>query len=190
MESTVLQTSETAPSAGEHAFKIVITGPVGAGKTTFINTVSEITTVSTEASMSDGGMGDKTTTTVGIDFGRVSLGGDLALYLFGTPGQERFDFMWDIVAQGMLGAIMLVDAARPETLEQARSMLGYFRELGPVPLIVGANKVSDFSSERDVIVESLELRDDEYVVPTDARDREAVKRTVIELLELVVARLA
>ena len=75
-------------------------------------------TVSTEAGISDGtGDGEKTTTTVGIDFGRVSLSGDMALYLFGTPGQERFDFMWDIVAKGMLGVIMLVDCQRPETFD-------------------------------------------------------------------------
>src|SRR5437016_3616917 len=90
--------------SGAHAFKIVVTGPVGAGKTTFINTISEVKTVSTEAGISHGtdearlggpGLEGKDTTTVGIDFGQLSLSGGLELYLFGTPGQERFSFMWD-----------------------------------------------------------------------------------------------
>ncbi len=175
---------------GTHAFKIVVSGPVGAGKTTFINSVSEIETVSTEAGISDGsGSGDKTTTTVGIDFGRITVGGDMELYLFGTPGQERFDFLWDIVARGMLGVIMLGDCERPEAVAESRRILDPVRALGDVPVIIGANKVRDFSVDARSLGEHLELRDHEFVVPTDARDREQVKQTLIELLELVVARL-
>ena len=175
---------------GTHAFKIVVSGPVGAGKTTFINSVSEIETVSTEAGISDGSeSGDKTTTTVGIDFGRITVGGDMELYLFGTPGQERFDFLWDIVARGMLGVIMLVDCERPDSFAESRRILDHFRGLGDVPVIIGANKIQDFAEDTRALSEHLELRDHEFVVPTDARDREQVKQTLIELLELVVARL-
>ena len=175
---------------GTHAFKIVVSGPVGAGKTTFINSVSEIETVSTEAGISDGSeSGDKTTTTVGIDFGRITVGGDMELYLFGTPGQERFDFLWDIVARGMLGVIMLVDCERPDSFAESRRILDHFRALGDVPVIIGANKIQDFADDARALGEHLELRDHEFVVPTDARDREQVKQTLIELLELVVARL-
>lgn len=174
------------------SFKIVVTGPVGAGKTTFITTISEIETVSTEAAISDGNgrIGDKTTTTVGIDFGRLSLAGGLELHLFGTPGQQRFDFMWDIVSQGMLGYILLIDAARPDTHAAAKDIYDHFRAQSDVPAIIAANKVSDFASEHDAIVEALGLSDDDFVVPTDAFDPKAVKQTLIELLELVVAGLA
>lgn len=189
--AAVLDADPLIANTGSHAFKIVVTGPMGAGKTTFINAVSEIETVATEAGISDGtGTDEKTTTTVGIDFGKVSLSGGLELYLFGTPGQERFEFMWDIVAKGMLGVIMLVDCERPESFERSREMLDYFRARGDVPAIIAANKVVDFGADADAVAAALDLRAHEFVVPTDARDREAVKQTVIELLELVVARLA
>ena len=181
------------PNEGEgQSFKIVVTGPVGAGKTTFITTISEIETVSTEATISDGQgrTADKTTTTVGIDFGRLSLSGGLELHLFGTPGQQRFDFMWDIVSQGMLGYILLIDSARPETHAAAKDIYDHFRSKSDVPAIIAANKVNDFASEHKAIVEALGLTDDDFVVPTDAFDPRAVKQTLIELLELVVAGLA
>ena len=187
-----------ADAVGAHAFKIVVTGPVGAGKTTFINTISEVQTVATEAAISGRadeaalagpGLEGKDTTTVGIDFGQLSLPGGLELYLFGTPGQERFSFMWDIVSQGMLGVIVLVDCARPETHETACNMLDYFRAKGNVPAIIAANKVSDYAVDQARIVEALGLREGEFVIPTDALDRVAVKQTLIELLELVVATL-
>jgi small GTP-binding protein len=185
-----MDTAAALDHAGNHAFKIVVTGPVGAGKTTFINTVSEIKTLTTEASISDGtGSQSKTTTTVGIDFGRVTFNGNLELFLFGTPGQERFDFMWDIAAKGMLGVIMLIDCQDPASFANGRKMLDYFRGLGDVPAIIAANKVEDFATDGSAIMKALELKDHEFVVPTDARDRAAVKQTVIELLELVVARL-
>lgn len=191
MSSTALLETDRVAASSTHAFKIVVTGPVGAGKTTFINAVSEIDTVATEAGISDGtAIGDKTTTTVGIDFGKVTLTGGLELYLFGTPGQERFDFMWDIVAKGMLGVIMLVDCERPDSFEKSREMLEHFRSLGQVPAIIAANKVVDYRRDAEAVSAALELRDHEFVVPTDARNRESVKQTVIELLELVVAQLA
>jgi hypothetical protein len=154
-----------------------------------------VKTVSTEAAITDAGevagpgLEGKDTTTVGIDFGQLTLSGGLELFLFGTPGQERFSFMWDIVSEGMLGVIVLVDCARPETHEAARRMLDYFRAKGDVPAIVAANKVTDFVADEARIVEVLGLTDREFVVPTDALDRQSVKQTLIELLELVVASL-
>lgn len=183
-------------AGGAHAFKLVVTGPVGAGKTTFINTISEVRTVSTEAGISSQsgdagapGLEGKDTTTVGIDFGQLTLSGGLQLFLFGTPGQERFSFMWDIVSQGMLGVIVLVDCSRPQTYDQSRAMLDYFRAKGDVPAIIAANKVGEFEAEKAAIVDALGLAEHEFVVPTDALDRVAVKQTLIELLELVVASL-
>jgi small GTP-binding protein len=190
MSSSVLLDAGAESAPGTAAFKIVVAGPVGAGKTTFINTISEIETVATEAPISDGsGTATKTTTTVGIDFGRITLAGGLELYLFGTPGQERFTFMWDIVSTGMLGVIILLDCERPETYATARTQLEYFRARGDVPAIVAANKVDDFEVERERIIAALDLSESDFVVPTNALDRQAVKQTLIELLELVVATL-
>ena len=175
---------------GSQAFKIVVTGPVGAGKTTFINTISEIETVSTEAAISDGQtLGEKTTTTVGMDFGRLTLSGGLELHLFGTPGQQRFDFMWDIVSHGMLGYIVLLDCARPETHAQAHDIIKHFRSRSDVPSLVAANKCSDLNALRPMLTSALDLSDEDFLVPTDARRPAAVKQTLIELLELVVAGL-
>jgi uncharacterized protein len=174
------------------AFKIVVTGPVGAGKTTFINTISEIRTIGTEAGISDGSATqEKATTTVGFDFGQIALRDEMELYLFGTPGQDRFDFVWDVLSKGMLGVILLLDCERPDTWPAGRAMLDYFRARGDahVPVIVAANKVTDFAIARDGIALTLGLTEHDFVVPTDARDRQAVKQTLIELLELVVASL-
>jgi small GTP-binding protein len=179
---------DPAGSAATHAFKVVVTGPVGVGKTTFISTISEIETVATEAAISDGtGTGTKTTTTVGIDFGRLAVGGGMELYLFGTPGQQRFDFMWDITAEGALGVILLLDCQRPDTYPEARKVLEHFRSRVAAPTLVAANKVDDFATERPRIVEALGLSEHDFVVPTNALERGAVKQTLIELLELVVA---
>lgn len=185
--ATVLDPFGTATT---HAFKIVVTGPVGVGKTTFISTISEIETVATEANISDGtGTASKTTTTVGIDFGRLAVGGGMELYLFGTPGQQRFDFMWDITAEGALGVILLLDCERPETYPEARAVLEHFRARVSAPTLVAANKVVDFDTERPRIVEALGLSETDFVVPTNALERTAVKQTLIELLELVVTYL-
>jgi small GTP-binding protein len=188
---TMLQPSTVLDPVGPattHAFKVVVTGPVGVGKTTFISTISEIETVATEAAISDGtGTETKTTTTVGIDFGRLAVGGGMELFLFGTPGQQRFDFMWDITAEGALGVILLLDCQRPDTYTEARLVLEHFRSRVSAPTLVAANKVDDFAAERPRIVEALGLGDHDFVVPTNALDRGAVKQTLIELLELVVA---
>lgn len=176
--------------AAGHAFKIVITGPVGVGKTTFISTISEIETVATEAAISDGsGTATKSTTTVGIDFGRLAVAPGMELYLFGTPGQQRFDFMWDIAAEGALGVILLLDCERPDTYPQAREVLEHFRSRVSVPTLIAANKIGDFDAERPRIEAALGLSETDFVVPTNALDRAAVKQTLIELLELVVATL-
>ncbi len=102
---------------GGQAVKIVVTGPFAAGKTTLIRTISEITVLSTERGITDETRARKAETTVAMDFGRITIDRDLVLYLFGTPGQERFDFMWEILGEGMLGYVLLVDSTRPETYD-------------------------------------------------------------------------
>jgi len=122
------------------AVKIVITGPFNAGKTEFIRSVSEIEVVSTERAISDDTKTVKNQTTVAIDFGRITIDDDLVLYLFGTPGQKRFDFMWEILSEGMLGFIVLIDSVKPETFREARRLLDIFRGYADTPFVVAANK--------------------------------------------------
>ena len=95
---------------GGQAVKVVVTGPFSAGKTTLIRTISEITVLSTERGITDSTRKRKAETTVAMDFGRITIDRDLVLYLFGTPGQDRFDFMWEILGEGMIGYLLLVDA--------------------------------------------------------------------------------
>src|SRR5512142_998709 len=120
--------------------KIVVTGPFNSGKTEFIRSVSEIDVVSTERRISAEAERVKESTTVAMDFGRITVDEDLVLYLFGTPGQRRFDFMWEILSEGMLGFIVMVDSTRPETFREARSILETFRAYAPTPYVVAANK--------------------------------------------------
>src|SRR5512134_1963421 len=120
--------------------KMVVTGPFAAGKTEFIRTISEIDVVSTERKISSDAERIKDATTVAMDFGRISIDEELVLYLFGTPGQKRFDFMWEILSEGMLGFVVVVDSTRPETFREARSILETFRAYAPTPYVVAANK--------------------------------------------------
>src|SRR5574338_1234225 len=121
--------------------KMVVTGPFSAGKTEFIQSVSEIDVVSTERKItSKEERAVKQNTTVAMDFGRITVDDDLVLYLFGTPGQKRFDFMWEILSEGMLGFVVMVDSTRPETFREARSILETFRAYAPTPYVVAANK--------------------------------------------------
>ena len=120
--------------------KMVVTGPFSSGKTQFIQTVSEIDVVATERKISSESERIKETTTVAMDFGRITVDDDLVLYLFGTPGQKRFDFMWEILSEGMLGFVVMVDSSRPETFREARRILETFRAYAPTPYVVTANK--------------------------------------------------
>lgn len=163
--------------------KILIGGPFGAGKTTMIRTISEITVVSTERDVSDHTRSIKPQTTVAMDFGRITVGRNLALYLFGTPGQERFDFMWEILAEGMLGFVLLVDLQREESLEEGARILRLFLDVAETPFIVAANKINgEWQGVEARVRERLNLPDHVRVVPCDARDRESVKQVLIEFL--------
>jgi uncharacterized protein len=170
--------------------KIVVTGPFDAGKTTFIRTISEITVLSTERPVS---VPNSTTerTTVAMDFGRITVDRDLALYLFGTPGQERFEFMWDILAEGMLGFILMVDARRAESMGEARRIRTHFAELAEVPFIVAINKADDADRAQVVsrVRAELDLPDQVPAVVADARDREDVKAALVTFLRTVLDRL-
>ena len=172
---------------GGTAVKIVVTGPFAAGKTTLIRTISEITVLSTEKDITDETRSRKSETTVAMDFGRITIDRDLVLYLFGTPGQDRFDFMWEILGEGMLGYILLVDADRPDSLQEAVGILGAFRKMARVPFVVGLNRAAGLApGDEDHIRAALALDADVPVVPCDATDRESVKAVLLALLYSVV----
>jgi len=164
--------------------KIVVTGPFNAGKTEFIRSISEIEVVSTERKISTGEeMRVKETTTVAMDFGRISVDDDLVLYLFGTPGQKRFDFMWEILSEGMLGFIVLIDSTRPETYREARGILQTFKIYAPTPYVLAANKqdCEDAWSVEDIRL-ALRLDPKIKLLPCVATNKESVKNVLLELL--------
>jgi small GTP-binding protein len=172
---------------GGQAVKIVVTGPFAAGKTTLIRTISEITVLSTERGITDETRSRKAETTVAMDFGRITIDRDLVLYLFGTPGQERFDFMWEILGEGMLGYVLLVDATRPETLAEAQNILDAFRRMARVPFVVALNRPDQLGSMgEDAVRAALELSSHVPVVPCDATDKDSVKNVLLALLYSVL----
>jgi len=172
------------------AVKMVVTGPFAAGKTEFIRTISEIDVVSTERKISSVAERVKDQTTVAMDFGRITIDEDLVLYLFGTPGQKRFDFMWEILSEGMLGFIVVVDSSRPETFREARSILDTFRGYAATPYVVAANKQDheDAWSPEDLRI-ALKIDGDIKVLPCVARDRESVQNALLELLYSILERM-
>ena len=172
---------------GGTAVKIVVTGPFAAGKTTLIRTISEITVLSTDRGITDDTRSRKSDTTVAMDFGRITIDHDLVLYLFGTPGQDRFDFMWEILGEGMLGYVLLVDASRPESLDEAVSILEAFRRMANVPFVVALNRAEGLDeADEERVRKTLELHSDVPVVPCDATDRESVKSVLLALLYSVM----
>jgi small GTP-binding protein len=170
--------------------KIVVTGPFSAGKTEFIRSVSEIDVVSTERKITSEVERIKERTTVAMDFGRITVDDDLVLYLFGTPGQKRFDFMWEILSEGMLGFVVMVDSTRPETFREARSILETFRAYAPTPYVVAANK-QDCTDAWDLDDMRLALRLDPDIkfLPCVASQKELVKKVLLELLYSILAEM-
>lgn len=170
--------------------KMVVTGPFSAGKTEFIQSISEIDVVSTERKISSEIERIKETTTVAMDFGRISIDEEMVLYLFGTPGQKRFDFMWEILSEGMLGFVVIIDSTRPETFREARKILETFRAYAPTPYVVAANKqdLADAWELEDMRI-ALRLSSDIKLVECVATQKELVKNVLLELLYSILAEL-
>ena len=167
--------------------KVVITGPFNAGKTTFIKSVSEIAVLSTERQLSVASGEGAGETTVAMDFGRITISDDVVLYLFGTPGQQRFSFMWETLSEGMLGFVFVVDASAEDSVQAAIDMIGFFTTMSDVPFVVAANKVPlDDPSALTELRERLGLAASIPLLPVDARDRASVKGVLLGLLQCVL----
>ncbi|MFI9640983.1 GTP-binding protein [Micromonospora sp. NPDC051925] len=172
------------------ALKILIAGGFGAGKTTLVSALSEVRPLQTEEVLTDAGIGTddlsgvegKSTTTVAMDFGRITITDDLQVYLFGTPGQDRFWFLWDELAFGALGAVVLADTRR---LADCFPSIDYFEQRG-IPFVVGVNCFEDTRRfGTDAVRQALDIEPEVPVVLCDARDRQSGKLVLISLVEHV-----
>ncbi|KYK31952.1 MAG: ATP/GTP-binding protein [Theionarchaea archaeon] len=165
--------------------KILVTGAFNAGKTTFIRSISEIDTVYTDKKMLE----TDELTTVAMDFGRITIDQDISLYLFGTPGQERFDFMWEILREDIIGFVLLVDSTMPD-LDATVRILKFLSKESDIPFVVACTKQDQENAlPLERVQKTLHL-DDVPVLPCVATDRESVKDVLLALLHQILERVS
>jgi uncharacterized protein len=166
------------------ALKIVVTGAYAAGKTSFIRAISEIDIVTTEYEVTEPEERLlKCETTVALDFGKIAVSDEVVLYLFGTPGQERFDFMWEVLSEGCIGYVVLVDSCRPAHLLETQRLLARFATITDAPFVVAANKQDDPTAlPLSYVRRRLRLPFEIPLLPCVATDRESVKQVLLALL--------
>jgi len=173
-------------------FKVVVAGPFAAGKTTFIQSISQTTVIGTEAPTSGSEASVKATTTVGMEYGSFTVADDdyqIDLLLYGVPGQERFRFMWDIVAEGMDVLLLLVDATKPETWSEALAVGDYLVERHGPPVLVAVNRADDVPGAIDRVRAEVVIDRARYAT-CDVTDPASARETLIELLAMLLDQLA
>ncbi len=171
-------------------YKLVVTGMFNAGKTTFVNTLSNIDPVNTDrVTRNKNEAKVKAITTIAMDYGKVSVNGDVDIHLFGTPGQDRFDFMRDLLADGMHGFIFMVDSTDRHSLKQATEQLTVFRKRGKVPYLLAANKADRKGLSSAEIRKQLNLSQRQPVVPCIATDKASARAVVEQLVDMIEAKI-
>lgn len=167
------------------AVKIVITGAYSAGKTNFIRSISDIDPVSTEYEVTDAEERElKRQTTVALDFGKIGISEEVVLYLFGTPGQARFDFMWEVLSEGCVGYVVMVDSCRPAHFAETQHLMARFATITNAPFVVAANKQDDPTAlPLSYIRRRLQLPFEVPLLPCIATERESVKNVLLSLLD-------
>jgi small GTP-binding protein len=167
------------------SFKVVVTGPFNSGKTQFIKTISDIPIVSTEKKITTEDRGIKAETTVAMDYGRTQLDGD-TLYLYGTPGQVRFDFMWEILSEEMDAYILLVDSTDMHSFSEAAEVSERFRNFGHVPYIIVANKTDmEHAARLSEVRHGTNAPADITVMPCVATQKSSVRQVLLQVLEML-----
>jgi uncharacterized protein len=166
--------------------KVVITGPFNSGKTQFIKTISEIEVVSTEKKVTlPEHAAIKGETTVAMDFGRVTIG-EKKIYLFGTPGQQQFDFMWEVLTENMIGFIVIVDSSDPKRFKEAAEIIRFFKDILEEPFVVAANKQDlPGAITIDELKKELGLNDNTPVIACHAKDKASTRKVLETLLNKV-----
>lgn len=166
-------------------YKIVVSGPFNSGKTEFIKTISEIDVVSTERKITTEDRGIKSETTVAMDYGRVTLNGD-TLYLYGTPGQTRFDFMWEILSSEMNAFIVLVDSTDSPSFPEAADIVDQFTGYVNVPYIIVGNKADlNGAADIDEIREGTKAGSDITVMPCVALNKSSVRQVLLQMIDVL-----
>jgi len=166
-------------------YKVVVTGPFSAGKTTFIKSISEIPVVSTERKITTEDRGIKAETTVAMDYGRVTIDGRI-LHLNGTPGQARFDFMWEILAKEMHAFVVLVDSTDPPSFPEASDLIDLFYNMHEVPYLVAANYAGSPGAASDSEVRrGTQAADFVTVMPCNAASKSSVRQVLLQVIDLI-----